>query len=211
TCPTVMLIDSSASLIETLRRLQLLEPVQLGEVARLAPTFPDARALAKELLHRAWLTPYQVNQLLQGRGGDLVLGQYVIQERLGEGGMGQVFKAQQRRLNRVVDLKVIRKDRLANPEAVRRFHREVQAVAQLSHPNVVVAYDADQVNSTHFFAMEYVEGTDLARLVRESGPLPVVFACDYIRQAALGLQHAHERGLVHRDIKPSNLLVAWAA
>lgn len=206
-----MLIDSSASLIETLRRLQLLEPVQLGEVARLVPTFPDARALAKELLQRAWLTPYQVNQLLQGRGGDLVLGQYVIQERLGEGGMGQVFKAQQRRLNRVVALKVIRKDRLANPEAVRRFHREVQAVAQLSHPNVVVAYDADQVCNTHFFAMEYVEGTDLARLVRESGPLPAVFACDYIRQAALGLQHAHERGLVHRDIKPSNLLVAWAA
>jgi len=206
-----MPIDSSAGLIETLRRLQLLDPAQLGEIARGAPAFPDPRALAKELLHRAWLTPYQVNQLFQDRGGDLVLGQYVIQERLGEGGMGQVFKAQQRRLNRVVALKVIRKDRLANPEAVRRFHREIQAVAQLSHPNVVVAYDADQVGQSHFFAMEYVEGTDLARLVRESGPLPPVFACDYMRQAALGLQHAHERGLVHRDIKPSNLLIAWAA
>ena len=80
-------------------------------------------------------------------------------------------------------------------------------MSQLSHPNIVSAYDADQVDGTHFLAMEYVEGTDLRRLVKESGPLSVYHACDYMYQAALGLQHAFERGLVHRDIKPSNLVL----
>src|SRR5206468_7544244 len=80
-------------------------------------------------------------------------------------------------------------------------------VGQLSHPNIVMAHDASQVGDTHFLVMEYVEGTDLNRLVRRSGPLPVGQACAYVRQAALGLQHAHERGLVHRDLKPANLLL----
>src|SRR5262249_54333549 len=80
-----------------------------------------------------------------------------------------------------------------------------------AHPNIVAVYDADEVAGTHFFAMEYVEGTDLAKLVKQNGPLPVAVACDYVRQAALGLQHAHEQGLVHRDIKPSNLLLAGKA
>jgi len=116
-----MLIESSASLIETLRRLQLLEPVQLGEVARLAPAFPDTRALAKELLQRGWLTPYQVNQLLQGRRHDLVLGPYLLLERLGEGGAGQVFKARHMRLQRLSALKLIRKELLAEAVVVARF------------------------------------------------------------------------------------------
>jgi serine/threonine protein kinase len=153
------------------------------------------------------LTPYQINQLFQGKGHELVLGQYLILERLGEGGMGQVFKARQQRMNRPVALKVIRKDRLGSPETIRRFQREVLAAAQLSHPNVVTAYDADVVGNIHYFAMEFVEGTDLSRLVREYGPLPVPHACNYILQAAQGLQHAHEKGMVHRDIKPSNLLL----
>ena len=78
----------------------------------------------------------------------------------------------------------------------------------MHHPNIVIAYDADQVGETHFFAMEYVQGIDLGQRVKEQGPLPIADACDYIRQTALGLQHAHERGLVHRDIKPSNLLLS---
>ena len=91
---------------------------------------------------------------------------------------------------------------------MRRFQREARAAAQMAHPNVVVVYDADQVGKTYFIAMEHVEGTDLSRLVKQVGPLPVDLACDYIRQAALGLQYIHERGMVHRDIKPSNLLVS---
>src|SRR5262249_19146590 len=121
--------------------------------------------------------------------------------------MGQVFQARQQRLQRLAALKVIRKDRLISPAAVERFHREAQAAARLAHPNIVAIYDAGEANGTHFLAMEYVEGTDLSKLVRDKGPLAVGPACGYIRQAALGLQHAHEQGLVHRDIKPSNLML----
>jgi serine/threonine-protein kinase len=200
---------SAASLVDALRQLRLLEPAQLEELVRgMAGRFPEPKALAGELLRRGWLTPYQVNQLLQGRGSDLLLGSYVILERLGEGGMGQVFKARHQKMGRIVALKLIRKDRLTKPDAIRRFEREIRAAAQLSHPNVVTAHDAAQVGDTHFFVMEYVEGIDLAKLVKDTGPLPVEQACAYIRQAALGLEHAHEKGLVHRDIKPSNLLLA---
>src|SRR5260370_11447722 len=132
---------------------------------------------------------------------------YTILEKLGQGGMGQVFKAMQERLDRIVALKVIRQDR-QDTEAVRRFQREARAAAKLSHPNIVIVHDFDQVGDNCFIAMEYVEGTDLYHLVKEQGPLPPPQACDYTRQVALGLQHAHERGLVHRDIKPANLLVA---
>jgi len=203
-----MAMDTVASLVDTVRQLRLLDAAQLDELTRtLQPRFPEPRALARELVQRAWLTPYQVNQLLQGRGADLVLGSYLLIERLGEGGMGHVYKARHRGLGKIVALKVIRKDRLTNTEAVKRFHREIQAVAQLSHANVVMAYDADTANGLHFFAMEYVEGTDLGKWVKDRGPLPVEQACDFIRQAALGLQHAFEKGLIHRDIKPGNLIV----
>src|SRR5262249_44136107 len=87
------------------------------------------------------------------------------------------------------------------------FRREVRATAQLHHPNIVLAYDALEVGGTHLLAMEYVAGTDLGKLVEQNGPPPVGRCCEYVRQAALGLQHAHERGLVHRDVKPSNLLL----
>lgn len=198
-------MESVQSLIEALRTYQLLEPEQIEQIA--GERFTEPRTLAKELLRRGWLTAYQINSLFQGRGKDLVLGTYVLLERLGEGGMGLVFKARHVKLGRTVALKVIRKEKLAHPESIRRFRREIQLASKLSHPNVVLAFDADEVGSTHFYAMEYVEGTDLARRLAEPAPLPVAQACDYLRQAALGLQHAHERGLVHRDIKPANLLV----
>jgi serine/threonine-protein kinase len=201
-------ITSTARLVDALRDGRVLDPAQLTEVTDvLQSRYPDSRALARELMQRGWLTAYQVNQLLQGRGGELVLGEYLLLERLGEGGMGQVFKARHQLMNRIVALKVIRKDCLAGPDALRRFQREIQLAAQLNHPHLVRAEYAAQVGDTHFLVMEYAEGTDLHRLVQKAGPLPVEQACAYVRQAALGLQHAHERGLVHRDIKPSNLQV----
>ena len=133
---------------------------------------------------------------------------YQILELLGTGGMGSVYKAQHRLMNRAVALKVINRQLVRSEAAVKRFHREVQAAARLAHPNIVTAYDADQAGDMHFLVMEYVEGLDLAEIVRRRGPLPVAEACDYIRQAALGLQHAHEHGMVHRDIKPQNLMVS---
>ncbi len=206
-----MPVDTASGLTDALRRHRLLEPAQLAELEPLSKArVPRPRALAGELIRRGWLTPYQVNQLLQDRGRDLLLGSYVLLERLGEGGMGQVFKARNWKLVKVVALKLIRKERLDNPDAVRRFQREIRAAAQLDHPNIVRALDADEVNGTQLLVMEYVQGTDLAKLVKKDGPLAVDKACDYCRQAALGLQHACERGLVHRDIKPHNLLLTAA-
>jgi WD40 repeat protein/tRNA A-37 threonylcarbamoyl transferase component Bud32 len=203
-------VGSSANLVQALRSVRLLRGNQLDELDTLQQSFPEPRSLARELLQRNWLTPYQLNQVFQGRERTLVLGPYVLLERLGEGGMGTVFKARHQLMDRVVALKVIRKEQLADEEAVRRFHREIRAAAQLHHPNIVMAYDADHVGDVHFLVMEYVEGTDLGKLVRKEGPLPPEKACDYVRQAALGLQHAHERGMVHRDIKPGNLLLSKA-
>lgn len=196
--------------LKHLTQLELLTADQSRQLASLQQRFPAAEALGRELERRGWLTSYQLEQLLVHDGKGLVLGPYVLLCALGEGGMGQVFKAWHRRLGRTVALKLIRKERLGNPEAVRRFFREIRAVSQVSHPNIVHAFDADEVGGTHFYAMEYVEGSDLAAVVRGRGPLPVAEACAYVRQTALGLQHAHERGLVHRDIKPHNLLLTHA-
>jgi serine/threonine-protein kinase len=204
-----MTISSVATLIDVLRDNDLLSAAQLDEVSRdLQARFAEADGLARELGQRGWLTAYQVERLVHSQGKDLVLGQYVLLECLGEGGMGQVFKARHQRLERVVALKVIRKERLSNPDTVRRFRREARAAARLSHPNIVAIYDADEVDGTHFLAMEFVEGIDLYHLMQQRGSLPVAQACDYVRQAALGLQHAHGRGLIHRDIKPANLMLS---
>ncbi len=132
---------------------------------------------------------------------------YEILGELGRGGMGIVYKARHLGRDRIVAVKVFRRERLAHPEALRRFRREAQAAARLSHPNIVVVYESDQDGDTHFLAMEYVAGITLQNLVEHNGPLPPALACDFVRQAALGLQHAVEQALVHRDIKPANLMV----
>ena len=203
-----MLIASDSEFVAALTEARLLDQNQLDELTR-APQerFPDPREFAGNLVLKGWLTAYQANQLLQGKAGQLRLGPYRILDKLGAGGMGQVFKARHDRLRRTVALKLISNEHAANERMLERFRREAQAAAQLTHPNIVTVYDAGQVGDTHFLAMEFIDGVDLGRLVEETGRLPVAQACDYIRQAALGLQHAHERGLVHRDVKPANLLV----
>jgi CheY-like chemotaxis protein len=135
---------------------------------------------------------------------------YEILGEIGRGGMGVVYKARHERMNRIVAVKVIDRQHWTNADAIRRFYREVQAAAQLSHPNIVLAFDAGEYDDTHYFVMEYVEGQDLATLVKQHGPLSIDDACSCVIQTARGLQHAHERGMVHRDIKPGNLLATWA-
>lgn len=134
------------------------------------------------------------------------LGGFELLEELGEGGMGKVYKARQKTLGRIVAVKVLTHHRLTSAAAGARFRQEMLAAGQLDHPHVVRALHAE-VEDVPYLAMEYVEGVNLARLLKDHGPLPVAAACELIRQAALGLQHAHENGLVHRDIKPSNLML----
>jgi len=222
-----------AVFLDGLRKSQLLAPARLDELVRewqlcfpeadvpaestgeetvavtmpVAPPVTEARALALYLIQRGCLTSYQVKQVLQENGDGLRLGHYVLLGLLGEGGMGQVFKARHQALQRLVALKVIRQERLDHSTTFHRFEREIRAVAQLSHPNIVHAFDAGEIEGTLFFAMEYVEGNNLADLVNRGGPLPVLLACDCVRQAALGLQHAYEHNIIHRDIKPANLLL----
>ncbi len=132
---------------------------------------------------------------------------YEILELLGEGGMGQIYKARHLRLDRMVALKVIHPDRLGHPDAVQRFHREARVSALFTHPHLITVYDVDEIGGTHFLVMEFIEGSDLGHWVKEHGPLPAARACEYMRQAALGLQHIHDHSLVHRDIKPTNLFL----
>jgi serine/threonine-protein kinase len=202
-----MTIKNVRQLVTLLDQFQLLEPAQLGWLKGVTDS-ADPRVLAQDLLRRNWLTPYQVNHLFRGQGAELIVGPYIVLRRIGEGGSGQIFQARHRYMRRLVALKVIRSELLTDAELVNRFLREMRIASQLSHPNVVHAYDAGPVGSTYFLAMEYVEGIDFTRLVGKLGPLPVAQACNYLQQAARGLAYAHARGLVHRDIKPPNFLVS---
>lgn len=167
----------------------------------------DVQAFARELVQANRLTRYQAAALYQGRTKGLVLGEYVILEKIGSGGMGKVYKAEHRRMKRLVAVKILPPSAVDSPDAVRRFSREVQTAAQLSHPNIVTAYDAGEHEGVYFLAMEFVDGQDLGKLVKHHGPLSVHWAVDYVLQAARGLDYAHSQGIIHRDVKPGNLLL----
>ena len=131
---------------------------------------------------------------------------YRLIRKIGQGGMGTVYLAEHRLMRRLVALKLVRAGFLSNPQIVARFRREVEAAAQLAHPNIVTSHDADEAGGVHFLVMEYVEGESLAERLEREGPLPIHEACDCIRQTALGLEFAHQKGMVHRDIKSHNLM-----
>ena len=132
---------------------------------------------------------------------------YRIRRELGRGGMGVVYLAEHIEMTRLVAIKVIHKSLLDRPQAVKRFEQEVRAAARLSHPNIVTAFDFERAGDLHMLVMEYVEGWDLSVVVERVGPLPILNACHYLRQAALGLQHAFQMDMVHRDLKPQNLML----
>lgn len=122
-----------------------------------------------------------------------------VQAKIGSGGMGSVFKALHRRMERIVALKLLPRAALGSPESLQRFQQEVSSASRLTHPNIVTAFDAGESDGIPFLAMELVDGMDLNRLVQEQGPLPVEKAVGYVLQAARGLEYAHGKGIVHRD------------
>ena len=135
------------------------------------------------------------------------LREYELLEKLGEGGMGAVYKARHGKLDKIVAIKILPAEKMKDPQAVARFEREMRAVGKLDHPNIVRAMDAGEVDGMHFLVMEYVQGQDLSQISKQHGPLPVNTACELIRQAAVGLDEAYDNDMVHRDIKPSNLML----
>jgi serine/threonine-protein kinase len=203
-----MSIATADGLVDAIDELRLLDSEQLARLRPLCRRFAKPVDLARRLIQQGLLTAYQVNQLLSGKGKSLILGPYALLERIGAGGMGEVFKARHLRLHRVAAVKVILGKRSDNPDAVRRFQREVLASAALSHPNIVQVFDAGNEDDSQYLAMEFIDGIDLAHLLRQCAPLPIDLICDFMRQTCEGLHHAHEVGLIHRDIKPQNLLVA---
>ncbi len=196
--------------IEAIGRTRILDSAQTAALSGTMRTrFASPKLLAEHLLDIGWVTTYQLQELIEGRGSDLRLGDYALREGLGTGGMGQVFKARRAGTTHDVALKIVLPELTADAEALKQFQWEIKALSQMSHPNIIKTYDAGHDNDRHFFTMEYIEGIDLYQLVQQFGPLPVEQARDYVRQAALGLEHAHEHCLIHRDIKPANLFLTF--
>lgn len=192
---------------QNLRDSNLLATSEVDLLAQIIPQHPLAELDAVDsLLRNGKLTRYQIEAVRHRRFETLRIGNYDLLDRLGTGGMGTVYMARHRRMKRVVALKLFPEEMMSDEWFVRRFQREVETIAALNHPNVVMAYDADEHEGRHFLVMELVSGHDLACEVGWNGPLSVAAAVDAIRQAATGLSYAHGRGIVHRDVKPANLL-----
>jgi serine/threonine protein kinase len=197
-----------SELLDNLKRSKLLSAEKMEAATKAAASSAlSGAAFGRWLVTNALLTPYQLVAVSTGNLAELRIGNYEVLDRIGAGGMGTVFKARHERMKRIVALKVLSRSLAKEDESfVRRFQREVETIARLSHPNIVMAYDADEDEAGPFLAMEYVSGRDLASVVEKDGQLSVVAAVNCILQAARGLDYAHSQGIIHRDIKPANLL-----
>jgi serine/threonine protein kinase len=204
---------SVSRFLDTIERSGLVDKPQLDRsLAELeresgAEAANDSLIVSAHLGRTGLITPWQTRRLLEGRHAGYFLGKYKLLDHLGTGGMSNVFLAEHPLMRRRVAIKVLPKDRVNDSSYLARFHREARAVASLDHPNIMRAFDVDNEGDVHYLVMEFIEGQDLRTLVERQGPLPYRAAADYIRQAADGLAHAHQAGLIHRDVKPANLLV----
>lgn len=174
------------------------------------PEGPNALQIGKvasAMTHNGLLSGFQASQLLEGKWRGFTIGKFKVVERLGSGGQGNVFLCEHLLTHQRMAVKVLRRVNADDPTSVKRFYREAQTAAALNHPNLVRAYDVGEDGTQHFLVMDYVDGCSLYDIIQRNGPLSVIRAIQYIRQAAQGLQYAHECGFVHRDIKPGNLLL----
>ncbi len=167
----------------------------------------DPRAIAGGLVGSGALTTWQANKLLAGKNKGFYLGSYRLLRPLGKGGMGVVYLGEHHVMKRMMALKILPAESLSDPRRIQRFKEEARASAQLDHPNIVRAVDFTETEGRLFIVMEFVDGTDLQHAIARDGVMPIAMAVDVMVQAAQGLAHAHERGIIHRDIKPSNLMM----
>lgn len=196
-----------AEFLDYLQRSRLLDDRQLAAVVDRAPADMDGEQLAAQLVEDGLINTWHAENLLKGKYRGFTLGKYRLLGHIGTGGMSSVFLAEHPVMERLVAIKVLPKKYVDDPNYLDRFKREARAAAALDHPNIVRAYDIDQDGDRHYIVMEYVDGRDLNVLVKDVGPLSYLDAADYISQAARGLQHAHDAGLIHRDVKPANCLL----
>ena len=166
----------------------------------------NVESFIQDLIESKLLTKFQAEQIIAGKGDSLTFGKYIIQEKLGAGGMGQVFKAYHPESAKLVAIKVILPQGKFDTESVKRFEREVKASEKLVHPNIIAVLDSGSSKGSLFMVMELIEGKDLFELINEKGKLSVNEAVAYIIQAARALEHAHANGVIHRDVKPANLI-----
>ena len=164
--------------------------------------------LLSKLVKDGHITSFQSDKLKAGESSDIYFGDYVVIDKLGQGGMGTVLLAKHRRMDRLVAIKILPITILESKEAVARFYQEVKVAAKLTHPNIVHAYDAGEHHGFQYLVMEYVPGFDLSEVLSQLGPVPLPMALDYLKQACKGLEYAHRKGVVHRDVKPSNILLS---
>lgn len=165
------------------------------------------RRLARQAVQQNYLTLWQAQQLLAGRTSGFQVDRYLLLDLIGHGGMGRVYLARDTRLSRLVALKILAPERMSNPRAIARFQREARVGAQLQHENLVRIYDFGESNGRFFLVMEYIEGKTIGALINQDGPISPQVAAQLARQIALGLEHAHRKGLIHRDVNPYNVLV----
>jgi serine/threonine-protein kinase len=168
---------------------------------------PEAKTLAKLFEKKGLLTEWHTDKLLAGKYKGFFLGKYKLLGHIGTGGMSSVYLAEHTGLHDRRAIKVLPKKRVGDASYLARFQLEAKAIAALNHPNIVRAYDIDQEGDVHYIVMEYVDGLDLQALVKRDGPLDPSTAAEVVAQAARGLAHAHEMGVIHRDVKPANLLL----
>ena len=167
----------------------------------------DPRDAADAMIADGLLTNFQAEQFLLGKWRGFTIGKYKLLERVGVGGMGQVFLCEHRHMRRRVAIKVLPPAKAEQPAALGRFYREARAAGSLDHPNIVRTHDIDQDGNLHFIVMDYVDGSNLLDMVKKFGPMDIARACEYTRQVALGLDFAFNAGIIHRDVKPGNILV----
>jgi serine/threonine protein kinase len=191
--------------LDVCRKSGVVEEDALTSICGPAAATPVSAA--KALIRTGALTKFQAGQLLAGKYRGLRFDRLKILDKIGAGGMGTVFLCEHLGLRKKVAVKVLPPDQAGDEGVRERFFREARAAAALDHPNIVRVHDMASTGGVHYIVMEYVDGQDLQTVINKYGAMPYGRACNYIAQAALGLQHAHEKGLVHRDIKPANLLV----